>query len=218
MPLLPVSSPTWTILIPVKQTTLAKSRLTGFDAATRQRLAVAFAKDVVSAAAACPDVNRVVVVTNDPVGALLADLGAEVLPDRPDAGLNPALAYAAEHVRGGNVEVSVAALSSDLPAVRREDLSAALTSTTAGRWFVSDLASVGTTMLAAVGGHVWSPHFGPHSRDVHRALGMYELQDPDLARIRQDVDTAADLSDAFERGTGRWTSEVMASLDMRRGA
>src|ERR1700712_3439645 len=91
-------TPAWTIIIPVKQTTIAKSRLTGFDPATRRRFAIAFAQDTVTAALGCPEVRRVVVVTDDPVAGVLRELGAEVIPDAPDAGLNAALRYAADHV------------------------------------------------------------------------------------------------------------------------
>jgi 2-phospho-L-lactate guanylyltransferase len=211
-------TPAWTIIIPVKQTTIAKSRLTGFDPATRRRFAVAFAQDTVSAAVSCADVGRVVVVTDDPVGAMLRELGADVIPDIPDAGLNAALRYAAEQIREDDHGAPIAAVSSDLPSVRAEDLSTALRSTTAGRWFVPDAAGIGTTMLAAARSEEWSPHFGHRSRAVHLALGMLELDTPGLERLRRDVDTADDLSDAYRRGVGPWTTDVLAGLDELRGA
>jgi 2-phospho-L-lactate guanylyltransferase len=212
------AAPAWTVLIPVKQTTIAKSRLTGFDATLRRRFAVAFAQDTVTAAVACPEVRRVVVVTDDPIGTLLRELGADVIPDAPNAGLNAALRYAADQVRRDDPGAPVAALSSDLPAVRAADLTAALTRTSAGRWFVPDAEGEGTTMLGAARGQEWSPHFGPRSRAAHRALGMVELDIPELERLRRDVDTAADLSDAYRRGVGAWTTEVLAGLDELRPA
>ena len=212
------TSPAWTLLIPVKQTTIAKSRLTGFDAATRRRFAVAFAQDTVAAAVACPQVRRVVVVTDDPVANVLRELGADVIPDAPNAGLNAALRYAADHVRHSDDGAPIAAVSSDLPAVRPADLTRALTGTTARRWFVPDAEGVGTTMLAAARDEEWSPHFGPRSRAAHRALGMVELEGPGLDRLRRDIDTAADLSDAYRRGVGAWTTEVLAGLDELRPA
>ena len=39
----------WTLIVPVKHTTVAKTRLTGFSADARRRLAIAFAMDVVTA-------------------------------------------------------------------------------------------------------------------------------------------------------------------------
>jgi 2-phospho-L-lactate guanylyltransferase len=203
----------WTLIVPVKQTTLAKSRLTGLEPDVRRRLAVAFAQDVVSAAVACPDVARVLVVTNDPVAPILGELGADVIPDVPDSGLNAALRYAAERVRDDRRDAAIAALSSDLPSVRASDLSRALTAAPGPRWFVADLAGVGTTMLAASTGQQWAPRFGPGSRAAHAADAMVELDAPDLDRLRRDVDTPDDLSDAYRRGVGVWTADVLATLD-----
>jgi 2-phospho-L-lactate guanylyltransferase (CobY/MobA/RfbA family) len=47
---------------------------------------------------------------------------------------------------------------------------------------------------------------------------MVELEGPGLDRLRRDVDTAADLSDAYRRGVGAWTTEVLAGLDELRPA
>jgi 2-phospho-L-lactate guanylyltransferase len=73
-------------------------------------------------------------------------------------------------------------------------------------------------MLGAAREQEWSPHFGQRSRAAHRALGMVELDIPELERLRRDVDTAADLSDAYRRGVGTWTTEVLAGLDELRPA
>ncbi len=121
----------WTIIIPVKRLEFAKSRLRGTLADTdHDALVLAMALDTVSAALASPVVGRVVVVTGDETAADSArDLGAEVIQDVPDAGLNPALAYAATHVRPKGATATlpgVAALSADLPALRTEDLTEAL--------------------------------------------------------------------------------------------
>jgi 2-phospho-L-lactate/phosphoenolpyruvate guanylyltransferase len=207
-----IHAPAWTIIVPVKQTTIAKSRLSGFDAPTRQRLAVAFAQDTVTAALGCPEVRRVCVVTDDPAGLLLRDLGADLIPDAPNAGLNAALHHAAQQIRDDDSSTSVAALSADLPALRAGDLTAAIRSVTAPRWFVPDLAGDGTTMLAAASGHRFAPQFGPDSRARHRALGMVEVDIAGLERLRRDVDTVADLTDARRRGIGPYTALVLDEL------
>ncbi len=77
------------MIVPVKQTAQAKSRLIGLAPDHRRELALAFALDTVNAALSATGVRRVVVVTNDPEAVEFERLGAEVLPDRPDAGLNP---------------------------------------------------------------------------------------------------------------------------------
>lgn len=204
---------TWTLVVPVKQTAIAKSRLVEFPSPLRQRLALAFAQDAVSAAIGCLEVRRVVVVTNDPDGRRLADLGADVVPDLPDAGLNPALQHAFDLVRRRDPTAAVSAMSADLPAVRSIDLSAAFALGSAPRWFVADRAGNGTTLLAAQGEADLSPAFGPMSRAVHHASGAAELRDNRLERLRLDVDTSTDLRLAGELGVGRHTAAVLAAGD-----
>lgn len=212
----PPRSGAWTIIVPVKQTTIAKTRLTGFTALTRRRLALSFALDTVVAAVGCPEVRRVVVVTNEPSSRDFAVLGADVVPDRPDAGLNPALVYAAQSIRHADPTASVAALSGDLPALRPADLSAAFGAGSSTYWFVSDTVGTGTTMLAAAGSTRLSPAFGPHSRAEHLAAGAEEVEATGLVRLRRDVDTEADLWDALRLGVGRHTREVLTSTDIER--
>jgi 2-phospho-L-lactate guanylyltransferase len=202
----------WTIIVPVKQTMYAKTRLTGFDSETRRALAVAFALDTVSSALACPDVGLVVVVTNDPSADRFSALGAGVIPDQPDAGLNPALVYAAQQVRKRRAQAPLAAISSDLPAVRPDDLSRVISQTAAPGWFVADARGVGTTMLATRSPHDWHPQFGAHSRAAHRSSGLEEVMAPGLERLRRDVDTPVDLWDATRLGLGAHTRAVLAGI------
>lgn len=204
---------TWTLLVPVKQTAIAKSRLFEFPPPLRQRLALAFAQDAVSAAVECPEVRRVVVVTNDPDGRRLADLGAEVVPDVPDAGLNPALQHAAQLVRRRDPAAAVAAMSADLPAVRGVDLSAAFALGSTPRWFVPDRAGGGTTVLAARPPADLSPAFGATSRTAHQASGAAELTNERLERLRLDVDTSSDLLLAVKLGVGQHTAAVLSAKD-----
>ncbi|MCW2585435.1 MAG: hypothetical protein JWN55_951, partial [Frankiales bacterium] len=76
----------WGVVVPVKRLSLAKTRLAAYGDDRRRALALAFAADVVLAAAT---VAEVLVVTDDEqAGPLLAALGARVVPDDPDAGLN----------------------------------------------------------------------------------------------------------------------------------
>src|SRR5579875_1485078 len=86
---------TWSIVVPVKRLAHAKSRLYAAGERRlpeRSTLVLALALDTVAAALATPAVGRVVVVTDErPAAAALRELGAITVPDRPDAGLNPAL-------------------------------------------------------------------------------------------------------------------------------
>jgi len=206
----------WTVIVPVKQITLAKTRLSGMDGKTRRALAIAFARDTVAAAAASSMVDRVVVVSNDDVAADIAGGVAELIPDEPDAGLNPALVYAASCVRARRPEAPVAAMSSDLPAVRGDDITRALRRGPSTPWFVPDMDGIGTTFLAAPHGQLWTPVFGAGSRRAHLAAGVAEIDTSGLERLRRDVDTAADLVAALRLGVGPSTAAVVAGLETRR--
>src|SRR5688500_16433710 len=62
-----VTGLTWTVLMPVKRLSTAKTRLRGaVPAAAHERLVLALAGDTAAAALACPVVGRLVVVTSDP--------------------------------------------------------------------------------------------------------------------------------------------------------
>lgn len=197
------------MVVPVKRLSLAKSRLSSYGDERRQALALAFAMDVVVAAR---DVAHVLVVTDDPVaGDALTALGATVVPDDPDAGLNPALLHGAELLRQGDPALGVATLSADLPALRAEHLAAALKAVpVGGRGFVADVAGTGTTLLAADTGAVLLPVYGPGSRAAHLASGAAELSA--ASGLRCDVDTPADLEAAAALGLGEHTKAAIRGL------
>jgi 2-phospho-L-lactate guanylyltransferase len=200
----------WGLIVPVKHLHLAKSRLAAFGDRGRADLALAFALDVVEVALTCAAVARVLVVTDDDRAAReLAALGAQVVRDQPDAGLNPALTHGAQLLRKEEPDAGVAALSADLPALRSADLADALTLVT-GRAFVTDTAGVGTTLLAAAGGHDLLPAYGPRSRLRHLESGAVEL--PGTPALRLDVDTPEDLTRAVDLGVGPRTAAAVAAL------
>ncbi len=210
------TEPSWSIIVPVKQTTIAKTRLRGFAEQDRGALALAFALDTVAAALTCPEVRRLVVVTNEPATRAFRDAGADVIADRPDAGLNAAIVHGAQYIRARDAECGLVALAGDLPALTAEVLSLVLSTEHGPRWFISDTAGTGTTLLAAVASERLSPHFGPHSRAFHRAEGAEEVSGSGLERLRRDVDTEVDLWDAIRLGVGRHTHGVLSGLDLGR--
>lgn len=150
-----------------------------------------------------------VVVTNDPAVRQFERLGADVLADRPDAGLNPAFVHGAHHASRLDPSSGVVALAGDLPALTTDVLTAVLRAAPSPRWFVSDSVGTGTTMLAASGTGL-SPSFGPHSRSAHRASGATEVDLPGIARLRRDVDTEVDLWDAVRLGVGPRTHDALS--------
>jgi 2-phospho-L-lactate guanylyltransferase len=210
----------WSLVVPVKRLALAKTRLggmagmAGMAGQLRGGLALAFALDTVAAALTCDPVGTVFAVTDDDVArSALTALGAQVVPDTPDAGLNPALAHGAEVARARHPGRSVGALSADLPALRPGELGRALRAAASHpAAFVSDAAGTGTTLLAVRAGQQFSPQFGARSRARHRAAGVIELDLADVPTLRRDVDTAVDLYDAERLGVGGHTAAVMAAI------
>jgi 2-phospho-L-lactate/phosphoenolpyruvate guanylyltransferase len=116
-----VSTADWTLVIPVKPLATAKSRLRGaVPGVGHERLVLALALDTVEAARECAEVC---LVCDDPaVGREAAALGARVLPDEPQAGLNAALRHGARLF----TKRWVGALAADLPALRSAEIRAVL--------------------------------------------------------------------------------------------
>ena len=206
----------WSVVVPAKRLAAAKTRLLpltaalGAGAAARhEELVLALLADTVAAALASPVVERVLVVTDEPRAAALAlDLGAATVPDRPGRGLNAALQHGERTARAAGAG-PVAALNSDLPALRAAELTAALTEAAASpRAFVADAAGTGTTLLAAAA--ALEPHFGPGSAVAHAASGAVPLEGA-RPGLRQDVDTPADLRAARAIGLGPRTSGFLSA-------
>jgi 2-phospho-L-lactate guanylyltransferase len=204
----------WSVVVPAKRLDVAKTRLRPLTAgrddagAAHRDLVLALLADTVAAAVACPAVAAVVVVTDEPAAtAVVRELGARTVPDEPDRGLNPALEHGARSAPG----TAVAALSSDLPALRPGELAAALEAATGlARGFVADAQGTGTTLLTAVGTDL-RPAFGPGSAEAHLTGGAVALAGswPGLVR---DVDTEADLRAALLLGAGPRTTALVADL------
>ena len=199
----------WSVVVPAKRLALAKTRLrplTGGAGPIHEELILALLADTVAAAVACPAVGSVLVVTDEPAAADVARaLGARPTADAPDRGLNAALDHGALLAGGA----ALAALSSDLPALRPEQLADALTEAAgSARCFVPDAQGTGTTLLTAVGAPL-APRFGPDSARAHRDSGARALVGhwPGLV---QDVDTEADLRAALALGAGPRTTGFAA--------
>ncbi|MDJ0385473.1 2-phospho-L-lactate guanylyltransferase [Streptomyces sp. G-G2] len=210
----PATNAVWSLVIPLKPLSVAKSRLAAAAGADRPRLALAFAQDTVAAALACAAVRDVVVVTDDPLaGAELAALGARIVADRPAAGLNAALAHGARAVRALRPGAAVAAMNADLPALRPPELLRVLEKAAVfPRAFLADAAGIGTTLLSAAPDVELRPSFGGPSRARHSASGAVEITLRDVDSVRRDVDTAADLREALLLGLGAWTGRYGAVL------
>jgi 2-phospho-L-lactate guanylyltransferase len=210
----------WSVVVPAKRLAAAKTRLApltaelpGGSPSGHEDLVLALLADTVAAARDSPAVGLVLVVTDDPrAAAVVTGLGARTVGDEPDSGLNAALAHGARSLSGG----PVAALSSDLPALRPAELTAALQAAAAvSRAFVADAEGSGTTLLAARDGDL-DPRFGPGSAAAHAAGGAIPL-DGDWPGLRQDVDTPADLHAACWLGVGERTAGFLSAAPWPAG-
>jgi 2-phospho-L-lactate/phosphoenolpyruvate guanylyltransferase len=204
----------WVVVVPVKELGVAKSRLRDLAPDDRADLALAMSCDVVAAARAAEAVTAVVVITNDLRAAASTEtLGAYVIADAEDAGLNIALGNAARSAAVLHPRSGTAAVSADLPSLRAAELDQAL-SEAAGhsRAFVPDWHTTGTTLLTARSGVPLDPMFGHGSREHHRLSGAIELLNADWLGLRRDVDTAEDLRAVAQLGVGPHTSAVLDRL------
>ena len=205
---------TWSVLLPVKVLSVAKSRLAELAGPRRGELALAVACDTVTAVMRTDQAARAVVITDDPLAAaVLTELGAQIIPDEPRDGLNAALRHGAAIAAQRWPASGTAALSADLPALRPLELSRALTA--AAAWpnaFVADAAGDGTTLYTAAPGVAFRPAFGLASRARHAAGGAIELGLTDVPGLRRDVDTPADLRGAVELGLGSRTAPLATEL------
>jgi 2-phospho-L-lactate guanylyltransferase len=104
---------------------------------------------------------------------------------------------------------SVAVLLGDLPALRAEDLTAALGAAAAYPLaVVPDAAGDGTVLLTALAGADLTPAFGGGSAARHQAGGHHRL-DLDLPRLRTDVDDDAALRAVVALGVGAATRRAL---------
>ncbi len=216
----------WTVVIPVKGTPGAKSRLApAVPDGARAVLARAFALDTVAAALAAHPVERVIVVGDDP--SLAGD--AEFLPEPGGSGRGLAAAIrhgvalarsAPRDATASRAEdsVPVAVLLGDLPALRPEELSAALAvAVRHPRTFVRDADGTGTTLATAAAGVELDAQFGGDSAARHTTAGFAELDASAWPGLIRDVDTVDALEAVLHHGVGDHTAHAVARLADRKG-
>lgn len=199
----------WTVVVPVKHSAAAKSRLASRLGPWRAPFARALAMDTVEAALGSTSVDRVVVV-GDELRTALETIGARVIADPTHgADLNAAITAGLRVARPGPVAV----LTADLPALRAQELTAALSLAADHALSVTgDAEGTGTTMLACTHGHVPVPRFGPRSFARHVADGATVLAGgPGLAR---DVDVYEHIAEASMLGFGRRTGAVLSKAGL----
>jgi 2-phospho-L-lactate guanylyltransferase len=201
------------VIIAVKRLTAAKTRLSPvFSAGTRERVVLAMLIDTISAARAVNAVQSITVITPDDTAAAAArELSATVLfdstpPTEPDP-LNTAVRFAWATV--SQQAANTVVLQGDLPALRPEELSEALSQARSHRRsFVADRHGSGTAALFAFGAEL-DPLLGVESAFRHRESGAVELTG-EWPGLRCDIDTVEDLEAARLLGVGAATTRAIA--------
>lgn len=215
-----VATRRWHLVLPVKGGESAKSRLGGAPGA-RRALALAMARDAVAVALQTSRVGSVCVVTADPdVGRAARTDGASVVTPVATVppGTTPLDAAVLDGVRWARARAAtgdaVAVLLADVPALRAEDLAAALQAagdalpSSPHGAFVADADGSGTVLLAVPPVGPVRTGFGTGSAARHEQLGLRRL-DVDAPTLRRDVDTPADLRRAEDLGVGPRTSAAL---------
>jgi 2-phospho-L-lactate guanylyltransferase len=202
----------WVVVIPAKALATAKSRLMDAAGSRRPELALAMLLDTVDAALGAGGVVAVLVVTDDDViAASASELGAIVVPDVPNEGLNAAFRHGIEAATARYLGTGIALLMGDLPALRTIELEAALAiaGSSSAVVAVADREGVGTTMLASRAPAQLRPAFGVGSFARHRALGAIALEDAGFESLRCDVDDTGGLRAAISLGVGTRTAAAL---------
>ncbi|WP_024288797.1 2-phospho-L-lactate guanylyltransferase [Cellulomonas sp. KRMCY2] len=227
----------WSVVVPVKDAAVGKTRLGGvLDERARAALVRAMALDTISAATACAVVAQVVVVTADEVVARQAptigrtpgrvarrapgsaSVAAVQVVDEPSragapSGLDAAAAAGVAVARSSALAAPVGVLLGDLPALRPDDLMAALDAAWPhARAMVADADGTGTTVLTVGGGVPFASRFGTGSAAAHAALGYVRLDVAVESTLRHDVDVPADLDALRALRPGPRTARVLDRL------
>lgn len=213
----------WTVVVPVRLGPGAKGRL-----AAPPDLPAAMAGDCLAAVAATPGVRRLIVVA--PPGDL-PDLPAKA-PGAPTPrsatgcvtkvlrqpvgieGLVPAVIFALAECCGPS-----AVLLADLPALQPLALASALAdgepllAAGTASWHVPDADGAGTVLLAGLDPALLPVRFGPNSAAAHLAAGSPALSGQ-ADRLRRDVDTPADLLQAWDLGVGPRTRATIDGVQV----
>ena len=187
-----------TAVLPVKRFSAAKQRLAaGLGGEQRRDLAAAMVADVLEAIGAARGIERLIVVSGDPIAQELAsEAGAEVVPDPEDAGHVEAAqaGIARAEVEGAE---RVVLLAGDCPLLDPRELDRLLTGTP-GRYVgvVPDRHGTGTNALLLSPPDAIVPAFGEGSRQRHveaaREAGIpFGIEE--LPSIELDLDTPADV-------------------------
>ena len=204
---------TWAV-VPVKDLERAKRRLAGaLDPAARRGLSLAMLADVLDALDATPGLDGAAVVSRDAdVAELARRRGLRVIPET-GAGLNAAVAQAA-NVLAAEGCTRLLVMPADLPLAAPEEIAQILAALHAapGLTLVPDRHGVGTNALACAPPDAVAPSFGANSFARHlgaaRSAGIPATV-LHLPGLGLDIDTLEDLRAFMEAPGATWTHAAL---------
>jgi 2-phospho-L-lactate guanylyltransferase len=196
------------LLIPIKDPTHAKTRLAEFlSDDERRRLAWAMFEDVIEAATAAREPDRVVLVSSfQPALENARSLGWEVLIEESQISESASVDWASRVLSGGGFD-TVMRLPADLPLVQAEDIDELLSIDldSPGALLVPSREATGTNAIIRRPPALFPSRFGPNSLALHRqeaALVGVECLIVINRRVALDIDEPADLHALLEEGSG----------------
>ncbi|WP_417686736.1 2-phospho-L-lactate guanylyltransferase [Roseibium sp.] len=204
-------------LIPVKQFSHAKTRLSGLlSEGQRADLAKAMLLDCLRVVTASKHIERIALVSSEPqISELASTLGAQVIPDI-GLGLNAALEHGRSFVRSLGAS-RILVLPADIPCIRKQDIEAVFEQglSTRDAVIVPAHDGDGTNALLIPADEALPFSYGVGSFSRHRegadTLGI-ELLCLSLPAIAADLDTPGDLDRITAIGPGPETSMFLRAF------
>lgn len=192
-------------MIAIKPFGDAKERLaTGLDPSQRKQIAEAMARDVLAAVSRCSELDKVLVVSNEPsIGQIAEGVADAVLKDSV-TGHNDAAKLAAAWAVEQRCS-RIVMLPGDCPLLDPAEIDALVMRSRDDRLelaVIPDRMGTGTNALVICPPDAVDSSFGPNSRQRHIALGLahgLRTAEIDVKSLALDLDTADDLYELAER-------------------
>jgi 2-phospho-L-lactate guanylyltransferase len=195
-------------VLPMKTFDVAKSRLSpDVSAGTRRVLAEAMFSDVLTALRRTPEIDQILVVTNDRHGQRIAGgHGASVLSDTGQSHSEAAMIGVHQAIRLGAKRVLL--VPGDCPLLDPKELTELIvyTVTQPSALIVPDRHGAGTNALLLTPPTALTPAFGEGSCERHFQLATEQGTHPEVIAVHSlalDIDTAEDLAELRETFAAR---------------
>lgn len=188
--------PVWALV--AIRSSAGKRRLAGvLDDGQRRELVMAMAEDVLAALGRSSGLAGFALTTADPdLAALGRKMGARILHEEGEGGLNSALEHARDRLIADGA-ACLLILHGDVPAVTPADIEALLAAQDGPVTIARAESDGGTNGLLLSPANAIPLHFGPNSCDAHRAAAArngFSAKVLAIAGLSRDIDQPEDLA------------------------